>query len=103
MANRVVVKRKKTPRELTPILPHEKHTRPRHPSWKISELWKGETGEGRDCGWFKNSGDMHQTFSPSIRTNKNAASRRHSGTPFLSYDMQRWPQDQHQHQQASSR
>mmetsp|Transcript_65698 Transcript_65698/g.182880 ORF Transcript_65698/g.182880 Transcript_65698/m.182880 type:complete len:177 (-) Transcript_65698:171-701(-) len=93
LANRVVEVRKKAPGEVTSILPHEKHTKPRTPCYKFSELFRDVRGEGiRDCGWFKNSWEQDSMHLSSHRKNKASAPRRASATPAAwSYDLQRWP------------
>lgn len=93
-ANRVVVVRKKrSPSEVTPKCPWEKHTRPRPVSWKISELAKEPKGSGtRDCSWTKHSWDQASVHLPHTKRTASAAPRRPSAIPPpWAYDIERWP------------
>lgn len=93
LASRVVEVKKKAPSDVTSILPHEKHTKPRPVAFKFSEICHGKNPEGiRDCSSTMYSHDMGQLHLSSYRKNPKSSPRRGSCNPGPEgYDLPRWP------------
>eukprot|EP00929_Paragymnodinium_shiwhaense_P059589 TRINITY_DN29839_c0_g1_i1.p1 TRINITY_DN29839_c0_g1~~TRINITY_DN29839_c0_g1_i1.p1 ORF type:complete len:174 (+),score=27.64 TRINITY_DN29839_c0_g1_i1:145-666(+) len=93
LASRVVEVKKKAPSDVTSILPHERHTKPRPISYSFGDTCRGHNPEGiRDCGSTLYSHDMGLLQQPAVRKNKLSLPRRSSCTPAAGdYDLPRWP------------
>eukprot|EP00929_Paragymnodinium_shiwhaense_P120432 TRINITY_DN9237_c0_g1_i1.p2 TRINITY_DN9237_c0_g1~~TRINITY_DN9237_c0_g1_i1.p2 ORF type:complete len:173 (-),score=16.77 TRINITY_DN9237_c0_g1_i1:343-861(-) len=93
LASRVVEVKKKAPSDVTSILPHEKHTKPKPITYKFSDICRGQNPEGiRDCASTMHSHDMASLHLPSHRKNKHSQPRRLSCNPAsCHYDLPRWP------------